>query len=259
MSMSTGLKDKTVVITRDLHQSQNLIEKIKGLGGRVVSFPTIKIVGATNWEKCDAALSEIKNFAWIVFTSANSVRFFMGRTKYMGAMLTGVHLAAVGAKTAEELSRYNLQTELVPEDFSAKGLLRAFEHVNIKNKYILIPSSNLANEILPEGLKALGAQVTKCVVYSTLPNDSLDGKNMRMQISNSSIDCLTFFSPSAFHDFLKIVGEDTVELLSEKGVIIAAIGPVTGRAIEKKGLEVHVVPATSDEDALLEALKNYYN
>lgn len=45
------------------------------------------------------------------------------------------------------------------------------------------------------------------------------------------------------------MGEDADELL--KGVIIAAIGPVTAKAIEKAGLHVDIVPKEATIEALV--------
>lgn len=257
--MPQKLKNKSIVITRDQYQSQSLIQKIEALGGKAVEFPTIKIVGTSDWEKCDVALDEIRNLDWIIFTSSNSVRFFMGRAKYMGIDHLECSIAAVGAKTAEELERYDLKADLVPENYSAEGLLNAFNLMDIENKHMLIPSSNLAKEQLPQGLRAMGAHVNNLVVYKTVPNISLEGKEMNSMIEKSSIDCLTFFSPSAFNFFLDIVGNDVINTLEKNKVAIAVIGPTTSKAVKNKGLKPDIEPEKSDENSLLEAINKYFN
>lgn len=190
--MSQSLHSKRIVITRDQYQSQNLIDKIEAHRGIPITFPTIKIVGTSDWEACDLVLDEIRNVDWIIFTSSNSVRFFMGRVKYTGIDHIDCSIAAVGIKTAKELEKYDINVSLVPEDFSAKGLLKAFKNVDIADKHILIPGSNLAKEQLPDGLADMGAHVKKCVVYNTVQNNSLDGSEMRAMIEDVAIDCLTF-------------------------------------------------------------------
>jgi len=51
----------------------------------------------------------------------------------------------------------------------------------------------------------------------------------------------TFTSASTFNNLVEMVGPESLDLL--KKVTLAAIGPVTGKAIEKQGLRVTVMPA----------------
>lgn len=257
--MPLPLKNRNIVVTRDQYQTQILKKKIEDLGGKVIAFPVIKIEGASDWEQCDTVFDEMRNLDWIVFTSSNSVRFFMGRAKYVGIDHIQAKIAAVGTKTAEEIEKYDLKAALIPEDFSAEGLLNEYKKLDLKGKRMLIPASNLAKEHLPNGLAAMGAEVRKCVVYNTMPNTNLDGTEMRTMIETSSVDCLTFFSPSAFHFFLDIVGRDIIKVLIKKKIAIAAIGPVTSKAIKKEGLDPNILPEKSDEDSLLESLNKYFN
>ena len=67
------------------------------------------------------------------------------------------------------------------------------------------------------------------------------------------ITVATFTSAATFNNFREILSEDADGLL--KGVAIAAIGPVTARAIEKTGLKVQIMPAESTIEALVEEIK----
>ena len=67
--------------------------------------------------------------------------------------------AYLGA-TAEELARYGLSADLIPsEEFQAEGVIEALRHVGVTGQRILIPRAAVAREILPEQLRALGADV----------------------------------------------------------------------------------------------------
>ncbi len=252
------LKNKTIVITRGVHQAKDLIEKIKMLGGQALAFPTIKITEPDEWIHCDKALHEIAAYEWIIFSSANSVHYFMQRVNGAGVKLQS-KVAVVGKRTAAEAQKHGLKVQLTPQRFTAKELLKIFEEEKPKGKRILLPASNIARDELYEGLMQLGARVNRIVCYKTIPNTDVNVKEMRLKIMNNEIDCLTFFSPSAFHFFMDLLGVNITAEIKKKNVVLAAIGPTTALAIEKYNLSADIQPNVSTEDALVKALTDYFN
>ena len=57
-----------------------------------------------------------------------------------------------------------------------------------------------------------------------LPSPEADGSWMADRLDNHKIDCLSFFSPSAFQFFLDLVGGNAVGKIIGSGAAIAAIG-----------------------------------
>ncbi|MCL2157456.1 MAG: uroporphyrinogen-III synthase, partial [Methanobrevibacter sp.] len=53
----------------------------------------------------------------------------------------------------------------MPEDYTAEGLLKSFENVNVKNTLIGLPRTLAARDTLPKGLKKLGADVRLAESY----------------------------------------------------------------------------------------------
>ena len=256
--MIKPLKNKKIVITRSENQAGGLVKKIEALGGRAIVFPTIKISDADSMQSCDNALRNIDTFDWIVFTSANAVFYFFQRSE---KFLTGgfrAKIAAVGGKTSEALGRYDLTIDLQPDEFSARGLLAAFENHDLTGKHVLLPTSNVSRNELSDGLREKGAVVERIEVYQTSPNDALDVEDMRRRLKTGDIDCFTFFSPSAFKYFVDLMGTSIIEILTENHVTIAAIGPTTAGAISEQGLEVKVKPDRSVEQELVLALAAFF-
>ncbi len=257
--MNGLLRNRKIVVTRDAHQAKSLINKIEVLGGQAVVFPTIRITEPSDWTDCDKALSEINSYDWIVFSSINSVRYFMQRAGEKGIVHFDSNIAAIGERTVVEIKKYGLGVQLVPNRFTARELLNKFESISLKAQRILLPSSNIARDELYEGLKKLGAEVNRIVIYQTVPNTELDADDMIRKIQKEEIDCLTFFSPSAFNFFKDILGEEIIEKIKTKNIAVAAIGPTTARAIEAQGLRIDILPENSVEDNLIKAITNYYN
>ncbi len=252
------LKDKNIVITRPREQSTELARQIAASGGKPIHFPTIKITATTNMQPCDDAIKHIDHFDWIIFTSANGVRYFMNRVKEIGAGKPSNNIAVIGSRTLAKLKKYHLGAELVPDDFSARGLLKAFAGHELKNQNILIPTSNLAGDELSGGLKKQGANVCVIAVYRTEPNDEIDKAGMIQMIKNGAIDCFIFFSPSAFRFFANILGPEIVAEISAQKTTIAAIGPVTAKTIEDIGLQVQIIPEQNTGKHLFGALEKYF-
>jgi uroporphyrinogen-III synthase len=257
--MAKPLENKKIVITRSENQAGGLVKQIEALGGLGVIFPTIKIRDADSWQACDNALRNIDTFDWIVFTSANAVYYFYQRAEKFEVRGAGTKIAAVGSKTAKALDRYGVTIDLEPDEFSARGLMTAFENYDLIGKRLLLPASNLSRYELFDGLRERGAAVERIEVYQTLPNDALDAEGMTRWMRNGDVDCLTFFSPSAFDFFVDLMGESVIELLKEGSVAIAAIGPTTAKAIEKRKLAVAIQPDRSTEEDFIKALFAYYS
>ncbi|NIO00784.1 MAG: hypothetical protein GTO42_01380 [Candidatus Latescibacteria bacterium] len=253
------MRNRRIVITRDKSQAESLARRIKELGGKAIFFPTIEIREPDDWQACDAALSGLRSYDWVVFTSVNGVNYFFDRLNELNLSGESFKVAAVGKRTAEALEKRGRKADLVPDEHTASGLLNAFSALELRGARFLLPTSNIAYRRLPEGLIELGARVDKLVVYHTVANRSVDAESMRMQIKNDEIDCLTFFSPSAFNYFIEIVGEPIVEDIKKSAVTIAAIGPTTSKAIAKLNLNVDVVPDRSLVEDFVEALAAFYS
>lgn len=247
------------MITRDRPQAASLVKKVKALGGVPIVFSTIKIVAPIRWTRCDQALKDLKRFDWIVFTSANSVRFFMQRAQQKGIETIPPHIAVIGKKTASEIAKYGHQADIMPSTFNVSGLLSAFSNNHMAGKHILVPGSNIARKELTFGLRKRGANVCPVCFYRTVANTGKEIKIFKKYINTNGINFLTFFSPSAFIHFFNIVGNDLISKIKSQNVIIAAIGPTTTKEIERTGLSVAILPDIFNEDSLLASIRSYLN
>ncbi|WP_456439365.1 uroporphyrinogen-III synthase [Caldithrix abyssi] len=253
------LKNKTIVVTRQPEQARTLTQLIEKEGGKAVLFPTIATVAAEeNIAGQERVIARLEQFDWLIFTSENAVKFFLKRLQDGAIQLPAIKIAAVGSRTAETLEKEGIPIHLIPDDFSAKGLIDAFATSELRGTRILIPSSNLAREELQTGLKLHGAQVETVIFYKTVPNPHFDHKAFRFLLLNKQIDVITFFSPSAFNFLVEILCLEGLNLLQTSETRLAAIGQTTARAINMQGLKVHIIPKISTSKGMVEAIINYY-
>jgi uroporphyrinogen-III synthase len=97
-----SLAGKRILVTRAAEQAGELAERIRGMGGIPVLFPTIRLVPPDDPGPLDGALSRLASFDWIVFASANAAKFFCGRAseKHLTGPPKGVRTASVGPARA---------------------------------------------------------------------------------------------------------------------------------------------------------------
>jgi uroporphyrinogen III methyltransferase/synthase len=177
--------------------------------------------------------------------------------------LKDLKICAIGTKTAQEIKKYGIKTDLIPDTFRAEGLIEAFtpsypplatggtEGGVLKGIRFLLPRAEAAREIFPEKVKELGGEIDVPVTYRTIKPESR-GKRLKRFLKEGRISIATFTSASTFNNFREIMEKDADELL--KGVTIAAIGPVTAKAVENAGLHVDIVPKEATIEAMVEEI-----
>jgi uroporphyrinogen III methyltransferase / synthase len=253
------LLGKRVVVTRTREQASALVDRLAELGADCLEFPTIRIVPPADWVEPDQALKEIESFDWIFFTSPNGVRFFLDRLETLGMdlrVLKGLRIGVIGPATAQALKAYHLRPDLVPEQYQAEYLLEALSEIPLRHKKVLVPRAAQAREVLPDGLRQLGAEVTVVSAYQTLPADSA-GAGLEEALSRGEVDCLTFTSSSTVIQFLALFPRQKILQLLKK-VTIACIGPITAKTARDNGLSVSIVAEEYTIPGLVQAIERYY-
>jgi len=254
---SKPLFGKGVVITRPEKQADDLARLLLKEGAHPISFPTIKIVPPSSWRKLDAAIKKLEDYHWLIFTSANGVAYFFERLSAKGKDirdLKGVKICCIGPATAKQVQDRGIRVDLVPKEFISEGILRSFSRINLKGKKILIARAAKARDVLPEGLKKLGAQVDVVSAYQTV-GAGKKKKDLEKLFEDHRVDVVTFTSSSTVNHFVEIMGRD---FKLPKGVKIACIGPVTAAAAKKAGFSVDIHQEAYTMEGLVDALKRFF-
>ena len=252
---------RRIVVTRTREQASELVSLLEEQGAACLEFATIHIEPVDDYSILDEAVARLRDYAYIVFTSINGVRFFFRRLDELGLdsrALGGPKVAVVGKTTAEELGRYGVRADLLPREFTGDGLADALTASGVAGKKVLIVRAVRAREVLPERLRAAGADVVVAPVYRNVPcrahrDDLLEA------LASGTVDMVTFTSSSTVHNFMEMLGADSPEererLLA--GVSLAAIGPITARTLARYGLPTHVQPETYTIPDLVAAITKH--
>ncbi|MGB9712248.1 MAG: uroporphyrinogen-III C-methyltransferase [Dissulfurimicrobium hydrothermale] len=256
---SRPLLGKKILITRAREQASTLCAMLEEKGAYTIELPTIATIEHDDHAVLDEAISRLSSFDWVVFSSENAVQFFFKRLFSLGLdlrALSDIKIAAVGPGTTGYLASMHLKTDLMPQqDFKAEGLVEAFKGLDIKGRRVLIPRAEKARDVLPEGLKALGADVDVAVLYKTIAPEA-DPKVIE-ELKDSDIDVVVFTSSSTVKNFLDIVPTELGDTLLKRAAV-ACIGPITSKTARDLGFSVEIEPSRSTLDCLVAAIESYF-
>jgi len=254
---SKPLFGKGVVITRPEKQADDLANLLMKAGAHPIHFPTIKIVPPPSWHELDQAIRQLDEYDWLIFTSANGVAYFFERLfakKKDIRDLKGIKICCIGPATAQQVANRGIKVDLVPRKFISEGILESFARTNLKGKKILLARAAEARDVLPEGLKKLGAMVDVATAYVTV-NSEKKKNDLKALFEENQVDVITFTSSSTVYNFNKIAGSG---FKLPGGVKIACIGPVTAAAAKKVGFSVDIHQEEYTMEGLVDALKRFF-
>ncbi len=205
----------------------DLAGQLRQLGAEVVTQPAIRIGPPADWRPVDAALARLGEFDWLVFSSANGVRYLFDRLREKEIGPISIKLAAIGPGTADEFARYGLRADLVPEQFRAEALADALLGVAPGRRFLLSRASR-GREVLAEQLRAAGAAVEQIVVYTSTDVECPD-PTVAALLRAGRIDWITVTSSAIARSLAGLFGEDL------RRAKLASISPITSGTLCELG------------------------
>lgn len=277
---------QTIVVTRTRQQVSALSSRLSEMGANVIEAPTIELQAPSTWNEVDSALGaySIQNdergamndernslhhssfivhrspFDWIIFTSANGVRFTRDRLRALGRdvrVFGNAKIAAIGDATAAAIrDDLALHVDLCPESFVAEALANALqERGQIAGKRFLLLRADIARPILREKLEqAHAAEVRDIPIYETKSAESLP-ETLLTALAAKQVHWITFTSSSTAKNLAALLGGNYRDKL--KGVKIASIGPITSATLRALGLEPTLEAETFNIDGLISTLTQH--
>ncbi len=202
-----------IVVTRADEQADELVRGIELLGHEAIRCPLIRV------EPLGDEPIDPSPYDWVVVTSPNGARELARRLASPPAKL-----AAIGPGTAEELRRYGLEPDLVPEVSTEEGLLAELP----REARILLAAAEGARRILPGDFVPLYRTV------ELAPDPPPAG------------DLVILMSPSAARAYARLVG---------RVLPVIAIGPQTATEVEAQGLTLRSVAKSHDLEGILDEIR----
>lgn len=223
---------KKILVTRPAHQAAALAGPLAELGAEILFQPAIEIGPPPDWGPVDAAVQRLSEFDWLVFSSSNGVRYLLERLFAIGEdlrLLGSLKLAAIGPGTAEELLRYHLKADVVPDEFRAESLAGRLAG-NARGLRFLLVRASRGREVLADELAAAGGLVEQVVVYESRDVAAADPQVAEL-MQDGKIDWVTMTSSAIAKSLVKLFGE------SLKKSKLASISPITSGTLRELGYE----------------------
>jgi uroporphyrinogen III methyltransferase/synthase len=248
---------QTIVVTRTRQQASELSAQLEELGGNVIEAPTIELAGPQDWTPVDQAITRSGEYDWVIFTSANGVRFVRQRLAQIDRdvrVFGQARIAAIGEETARAIrQQLCLQVDLCPERFVAEALADALaSRGQIAGRRFLLLRADIARPILRQRLEQAGAaEVRDVAIYQTRQARSLPPLLLQA-LSQRQVHWISFTSSSTVRNFVELLGQDYLRLLA--GVKIASIGPITTSTLRELGLTPTVQAEQFTVSGLVQAM-----
>jgi len=237
---SRPLAGRSVAVTRARAQASGLAARLRELGADAVETPAIRIA------PLPGPVPEIERYDLVCLTSPNGAHELFARLHGAGRdarAFHGVRVAAIGPGTAAALREYGLIADVVPERFVAEGLVEALADVPVTRA--LVARAAQARDVLPDALRARGAEVDVTSLYETVADPLTDAEIAAV----SRADYVTFTSSSTVRFFFAAAGDAL-----GPGTRLASIGPVTSQTLREHGREPDVEAERHDIDGLVAAI-----
>jgi uroporphyrinogen III methyltransferase / synthase len=250
---------RKILVTRARDQASEFSDLLAQNGAEPVEFPTIEVVPPRSFRALDRAIEKLSQYHWVIFTSMNGVQFFLQRLKEDGKdirALKDVKICAIGPRTAEEIQRFGVKVELVPDEYQAEGIIEKMDGRNLKKKRILLPRAEVAREILPDELRRSGARVDVVTAYRTV-KPTKNVKPIKKLLQANEISVITFTSSSTVRNFAKMFAKKELPHLLN-GVKVACIGPITAETARQLGIKTDILPKDSTIPAFVEAICQHF-
>ena len=263
---------RTVLLTRSAAQgaafARALAEECaqNGLGEcRVLFAPLQQARTVKPGEDHAAALEALASgqYAWVSFTSANTVRAcaeLWGDDFARACASGGMRIACVGAATARAVhTQLGLGTDFQPQVQSAAGMLAEFEQPATDAAAVLVLEGSNARPTLREGLKNLGWDSRRCVLYDMVPAEQVAPGELSLAAARSLVqgntidapapDVLVVTAPSRLHALLDCEPALAPESVPPESVPpVVAIGASTASACRALNLRYVQADSPSPQD-----------
>lgn len=248
-----------IAVTRAGDRGTTLAAQLRAAGATVHDVPLTRIETLPG-HALATALRDLRAYQWVLLTSVNAVDQLAAalsassQRDMLRETLRMKKLAVVGAATAAATEAQQWPVTVVPERFHAESLLDAMsERSDIDGSRVLYPAAEGARDVLPAGLRALGASVDVIAVYRSTPDPDGSAEIRRLAITGA-LDLVTVAAPSAVDALL-----DALPAEHARRLPVACIGPVTAKAARVAGFPVRVESSAATVEGLVRSIITSFN
>jgi len=250
------LEGLTVLVTRPVHQAENLCRLIQARGGIPRRLPALEILDPEDSDTPDTLIEQMDQFDIAIFISVNAVRKAMERILSSRDFPRDLQIATVGARSAEELAGFGYSVSIRPEHtFNSEALLAVDKLQQVAGKKVVIFRGNGGREHLRKTLEARGAKVYYAEVYRRVRPDVVPAELMSLWESGT-LDIITATSNEILQNLFDMAGAQGQPLLC--GIPLVVVSHRAAELAIRLGFRLPVqVAANASDEAVTMALEDW--
>jgi uroporphyrinogen-III synthase len=235
---------KTILITRPIGQAERLGRLIEAIGGKVLLFPTIKII------PIEIPAETIKNLHTVdvvIFVSANAVEHSI---IHIRSQILDKIIIAIGPGTARALASHHLTHVNMPAVYNSEGVISLLSEHALLNKDILIISGEHPREHLQQTLSEQGGVVKMMACYRR--ECPIVHKGALLALQRESIDAIVTTSQEGLRNLYDIWKTEREWLCAQPLLVISS-----GMMIQAQqyGFEQVWMADNASDEAIMKTLK----
>ena len=250
------LAGQRVLLTTPPPATAELRSLLGAAGASVVALPTIQVEPLPDPTPLNSALGQLAHYTWAVFASRSGVEAVFRTLNQLGLdarAFGGLQIAALGTGTARALRAQGIAPDLIPEKFVSESIVPALLERLRDHDHALVFGAVGGRTVIRDRLLEAGISVTRLDAYRTaptpLPADLLE------YVLERPPDWVVFTSPSAVRALFDALARADITL--PPATRLACIGPITGTALEARGLTVSAVAEPHTYAGLVTSLVNF--
>ncbi len=251
-SSASPLSGVKIGIAGTANLREKLEKSLTQLGAGIITVCDMQVVKTEGIHRLEEELWQLKEYQWIVFTSANAIRLFFETMQLNSVdrrMLSRIKFAVIGSGTKQVLEQYGYLADFIPGRYTSRELAEEFAAI-AGNDRILIPRALQGSGELTEILTRRQRNVTEIPIYDVRGTLTADQELL------DKLDCLVFASASGINTFF----EETAarDILLHESIVLACMGEVTAAELNKYHREAQIIAQVSSAEGLTEEIAKYY-
>ena len=243
---------KKVLVTRPVHQSENLCHLIEQQGWQAIRFPVIEIQARELALQDECRIQQLEQYQYVFFVSANAVNFalplFNGKIQCLKTLVS----VAVGKATYTALVKHGIERVLLPaQGFNSEEILAMPELQVLTGQSCLIIRGDGGRELLANTLRERGARVDYLEVYKRVIPDY--DAVLATDLINKSLTAIVIYSGDALRNLVKMLAAEEEKLLNIPLVVISERVQTLAKNI---GFKKIIIADQASDTAMINALLN---
>jgi len=249
------LQGKRVLVTRPVHQSQALIQRLQGLGAIPVALPLMTINAYSEaspaFQTAKQLIMDLDLFQHVIFISPNAAQ--LGGElidQYWPQLPVRVQWLAIGQQTTSVLTDYGIEAYYSPNGFDSEALLASAALKNVAGEKVLICRGRGGREKLAHELSARGAMVSYAELYERGCPD-YSSEVLRTTLYEPLPDLLLLTSSEALKNLLQLVDDVHRQNLLQIPLLVPS--QRTAQEAVTAGFKSVITAAGADDLSMIEA------